>query len=100
MVRGSWLLTPGFGGRHLHERRINDQAGSNLWQAADDHSLARLQSLLNGPQSVVECADANRTRDDFILIVDDVEDPLSLIVVERTVADEQGGMGATDRQTC
>src|SRR4029077_4236370 len=96
LVRGSWLSTLDFGGRHVHECRLNSDARPNLEQAVDNHPLARLQPVFNSPQTIVERARANGTLNDFILIVDDVDDPLPLIVIQRTVTDQKAWVGAAD----
>src|SRR5262245_9745388 len=64
--------------RHVHEFRLDRDAGPYLLQAGDDHPLTRPQPLGDLPQAVVERPQPDGADDHFVLLVDDVEDLLAL----------------------
>jgi hypothetical protein len=39
---------------HVYQLRLDGDAGTDLLQANDDHLLARLQAIINSPQSIMQ----------------------------------------------
>src|SRR5260370_37065511 len=72
---------------HIHNRWRDDHAGPHLLQPLDDDAVAGLQAVGDFAKAVVEAAGAHRARDNFVFVVDDVEDLLTLVVVQSSVTD-------------
>ena len=73
---------------HIYKVRFDRDAGADLLQSIDDHPLARLQTVGDRSQAVMERTQPDRSRDDLVVLVHDIDDLLTLIGVEGAVGNE------------
>ena len=76
--------------------RLDRETRSNLLQAIDDHSFARLQAVSDLSQAVVNGSDANGASDHFVLVVDEIQNLLTLVGIEGAIIDQNGVVRSAD----
>ncbi len=57
---------------HVARRGGDNRSGSNPLQAVDDDAFTGAQAVRNDPQPVVDAAQLNGSKDDFVFVVVDV----------------------------
>src|SRR5438874_2127677 len=65
--------------RHIHQVRLDRDTGPHQLYPVDDDLLARLQAVLDSPQAIVDWAQPDRSGDDLVILIHDIDNFLSLI---------------------
>src|SRR5207249_3025347 len=84
--------------RHLDNFRIYFHLRSDALQSADDDLFVRLHVRANDAQSIVQASHLHASIFDFVLVIDYVEELLSLVGAQSLLGNERRSVGFTDRR--